>query len=96
MSEQNQAMFYRPTLLERLWRKAGYCYHVGDDPEGSDLLQGWMRTDMRMHFGWADRLRLLLTGNLFIACIVTTDTPSPTICNSRMDWKIVHPGGNWR
>ncbi len=90
------AMYHMPSLRERFWRKIGYNYHRGDEPEGADVLAGWMRTDMYLHFGLCDRLRLLLTGKLFIASIVSTDTPSPTICKSRMDWGIVAPGGNWR
>ena len=91
----NNAMYHMPSLRERFWRKIGYTYHLGDEPEGADVLPGWMRTDMRLHFGWADRLRLLLTGRLFIASIVSTDTPSPSVCKSRMDWRIVAPGGDW-
>ena len=89
------AMYAAPTLGQRFWRRAGYAYHLGDEPEGADLLPGWIRTDMHLHFGWADRLRLLLTGKLFVASIVSTDTPSPTVCKSRLDWLIVSPGGDW-
>lgn len=55
-----------------------------------------MKIDMHMHFGIVDRLRILLSGKLFIASIVSTDTPSPMICKSRMDWRIMQPGEKWR
>ncbi len=92
MTEQSQAFYAVPTWSERFWRKIGYVYHLGDEPEGTDALTGWMRTDMSMHFSWPDRIRLLLTGKLFIASVVHTDTPSPAICKSRMDWRIIMPG----
>ena len=55
----NEAMYRVPTWRERLWRRLGYRYHLGEDPEGVDALAGWMCTESRMHFGVADRLRLL-------------------------------------
>ncbi|MBB3396839.1 hypothetical protein [Rhizobium sp. BK060] len=86
------AMFHKPTLKERLLRKAGFRYHLGDEPEGIEQLKGWMRTDIRLDFSLADRLRLLLTGRLFVASIVHTDTPSASVCKSRVDWRIFAPG----
>jgi len=84
----NQAFFHVPTLAERIRRRLGFRYHLGDEPEGCEPLQGWMRTDIRLRFGLADRLRLLATGRLFISSIVHTDTPSPDVCKSRVDWAI--------
>jgi hypothetical protein len=55
-----------------------------------------MKTDINFHFGWADRVRLLVSGRLFVASIVSTDTPSPMACKSRMDWHILRPGEPWR
>ena len=77
------------SLRERFWRRIGYRYHLGDEPEGADALAGWVRTDTRLHFGWCDRLRLLLTGKLLVVSIVRMDVPLPTVCKSRMDWRIV-------
>jgi len=98
MSEanNNESMFHAPTLIERFWRKAGYRYHLGEEPECEDVMNGWICTDVRFHFVWADRLRLLLSGRLFIANIVTTDTPTPSVTKTRTDWRIVEPGGDWR
>ena len=93
---QNECLEHKPTLQTRWWRMIGYRYQMGVEPEGSDALSGWMRSDIRLHFGWRDRLRLLLTGKLFISSIVMTDTPSPTICKSRVDWRIIETGGDWR
>ena len=88
----NGEMIHIQTFRERMWRKLGFRYHLGDEPEGAEVLQGWMRTDMRLDFSLADRLRLLITGRLFIASIVHTDSPSPDICKSRIDWRIYAPG----
>lgn len=89
---QNQACYAVPTFAQKFWRALGFRYHLGVEPPEAETLPGWMRTDMRVHFGWADRLRLLISGKLFIASIVSTDTPSPMICKSRMDWRILNPG----
>lgn len=88
----HEAMFHNPTLSERFWRSLGFRYHLGDEPEGADSLEGWMRTDIRLEFSIVDRLRLLLTGRLLVASIVHTDTPSASICKSRVDWRISAPG----
>jgi hypothetical protein len=84
--------YYVPTRRERFWRAMGFRYHHNDDPPGADLLPGWMQTNMRLHFGWTDRFRLLLSGRLNIASVVHFDTPSPSNCKSRMDWHILPPG----
>jgi len=88
----DQAMFHRPTLRERFWKKLGFRYHLGEEPAGIEALSGWMRTDIRLSFSVLDRLRLLFIGRLFVASIVHTDTPLPGICKSRVDWRIAAPG----
>jgi hypothetical protein len=95
MSEpQNLAMIYVPTLSDRFWRALGFRYHLGPDPEGTDTLPGWTCTEIGLDFGIADRLRLLLTGRLRLRSILMTDTPSGTVCKTRLDWRILHPGGD--
>jgi hypothetical protein len=89
---QNFAMISTPTLTQRFWRWAGFRYHLGDDPEGIDGMIGWMKTDIHLHFGWADRLRLALSGKLFVASVLHYDTPSPMTCKSRVDYWILQPG----
>jgi hypothetical protein len=93
MSDVTDGAFYSvPTLRQRFWRAMGFRYHHSDDPPDADLLQGWMCTDMGLHFGLLDRLRLLVSGRLRISSIVHMDTPSPNVCKSRMDWHIIAPG----
>ena len=92
----SQAMYSAPTLRQRFWRAAGFRYHLGEEPPESDILPGWLRTDIGLHFGIMDRLRLLISGKLFIASMVHTDTPSPVVCKSRMDWHIKAPGDDFR
>jgi hypothetical protein len=55
-------------------------------------LPGWIRTDIRLDFGWPDRLRLLLTGKLRLSSIVACETPDVGVTKSRLDWRIVAPG----
>lgn len=88
----NFAAVHKPTLSERFWRALGFRYHLGEDPEGVDSLEGWTRTDMRLEFSIADRCRLLMTGRLFIAYISHYNAPAPSIVKSRMDWQIRAPG----
>lgn len=88
---ENSAFIHIPTPRERFWRKLGFRYHMGDEPEGIETLTGWMRTDIRLHFSLADRLRLLISGRLVVASIVHTDTPSASICKSRVDYRIEDP-----
>jgi hypothetical protein len=92
MSHAGFAMHHVPTLSERMWRALGFRYHYGEEPEGIDKLEGWMRTETRMRFGFLDRLRLLLTGHLHISLTQHT----PVQCDysiNRVDWQIVPFGG---
>lgn len=88
---ENFASIHVPTFRERFWRTLGFRYHLGEEPQGAETLTGWMRTDIRLHFSFADRLRLLVSGRLFVASIVHTDTPSASICKSRVDFRIENP-----
>lgn len=92
MTVENGCAVYVPTLREKLFRWLGYRYHLGEEPEGTEALEGWMRTDMRIHFDWRDRVLLLLTGKLSISSIASFDAPSPSIVKTRMDWQIIEPG----
>lgn len=87
----DQAFHAVPTIAQRLWRKLGYRYHLGDDPADIDTLPGWMCTESMMHFGIADRLRLLLTGRLRIS--IKHHMPvQPEFSKNRFDWMIYAPG----
>jgi hypothetical protein len=89
----NHGCYYSPpTLNQRFWRAMGFCYHYGEEPADCEALSGCMMTDIRLHFSFLDRLRLLLTGRLYVASIVRTDSPSPTVCKSRVDFRIYMPG----
>lgn len=91
MTAENGYMTYIPTRRERLWRSLGYRYHLGAEPGDVDALTGWMCTESKMHFGIADRLRLLLTGKLRIS--IKHHMPvQPDFSKNRFDWEIVAPG----
>jgi len=86
-TEKDGAFEHVPTLSQRTWRALGFRYHHGEEPEGFELLDGWMCTDTRMQFGILDRLRLLLTGRLYIRLVQHT----PVQCDysmNRIDWRI--------
>lgn len=98
MDDATQTGFYMtrtPTLSERFWRRAGFRYHLGDEPEGTDGMPGWMCHGVRMKFGIVDRLRLLLTGRLHVKSVMHTDVPSANVVKTRIDWEIIRPGGDW-
>lgn len=87
----NTAMEYGPTFADRLWRGLGYHYHLGDEPNDIDGMPGWMRHEVRLHFGFWDRVRLLLTGKLHVVSVIYTDVPSPNVVKTRIDWQINRP-----
>lgn len=93
MSEHVEAGYvtYKSTAVERFWRALGFRYHLGDEPDGIDGLEGWMCTKTWLHFSFADRLRLLMTGRLHITLVQHL----PVRCDwakNRLDWQIKHPG----
>lgn len=80
-----------PSRTARFWRAVGFRYHLGDSPDDVDALPGWMVTETRMHFGVFDRLRLLMTGRLYIR--LTQHLPVECeFSRNRLDWHIKHPG----
>lgn len=90
MTAENGAMYHIPTMRERLVRRIGYRYHLGDEPTGVDAMPGWMVTETRLHFGWADRLRLLLSGRLHMRLV--QHTTAQVEARNRFDWQILAPG----
>lgn len=91
MAVENGAMYHVPTLRERAWRRLGFRYHLGVDPEGIDTLPGWMCTENRLDFSMADRLRILISGRLRIS--IKHHMPvQPDFSKNRLDWYILQPG----
>jgi hypothetical protein len=82
---------YTPTLAQKMWRLLGFRYHLGEEPEGADNMQGWMCTETRLNFGLADRVRLLLTGRLHMRLVQHTTVQVENTKN-RFDWQILAPG----
>lgn len=91
MTVENGAMYHVPTWRQRLWRRIGYRYHLGAEPENVEQLKGWMCTETRLHFGLADRLRLFLTGRLHMRLVQYTEVQVEGTKN-RFDWHILAPG----
>lgn len=88
---QNGAFYHATTLRERMWRRLGYRYHLGRDPDGIEGMSGWMVTETRLHFGLADRLRLLFSGRLYMRLTQHT-TVQVEGTKNRFDWQIIPPG----
>lgn len=58
-----EAMVYKPTLLERLWRRLGYRYAYAEMPEEWEQAVPYPRLqELYIKFGWDDRLRILFSG----------------------------------
>lgn len=85
---------YVPTWRERFWRKLGFRFHLGDEPEKPvpDPFVGWMQNKCSFHFGCGARLLLLITGRLEVTTTFDLDTPSPDKIRTRLDWQIKAPG----
>lgn len=64
MTENAFALEHRPTWRERLAKRLGFRFMLGDEPVGTDGWEGWARTNLRMHFSIADRVRILISGRL--------------------------------
>lgn len=88
---KNGYVTYSPTLAERIWRRLGFRYHIGEEPEDIEQLKGWMCTETRMRFGFADRLRLLLSGRLHIRLVQHLPVECEFSKNC-VDWEIKAPG----
>ena len=83
---------HKPSLALRFWRRLGFRYHLGEDPKDTDKMEGWMCTETRMQFSLPDRIRILLSGRLYIRLVQHT----PVRCDyskNRLDWHIEPPGG---
>lgn len=90
--EQDAMGYYRVrTLSERIWRRLGFRYHLGDEPQEVEDMNGWMMSTVNFDFGLADRLRLLLTGRLR-AKLVQHTTVQCAESKNRLDWQILAPG----
>jgi hypothetical protein len=72
-------MVYRPTLMQRLWRRLGFGRRWNEalfdwrsaDPQPGDwFAPGVLTTRTVVHIDWRDRLRILVSGR----CEVTTYT----------------------
>lgn len=84
------AYFRLPTWRERVARLLGYRFHLGGEPDGTDPLNGWMKTEVRLNFSFGDRLRLLATGRLRVHVVQYMDV-QPSVIMNRIDWQIGAP-----
>lgn len=89
----------RVPLRVRFWRILGFKYHMGLDPEEiwkNEEFTGFGYTNIRLHFSFSDRLRLLLTGRLHIGLqqYETLGRPVKHFHN-RISWCIIAPRGDW-
>lgn len=86
------AIEYQPTRRERFWRALGFRYHLTDLPDGIDKeFPGWMMTKSFIQFSFRDRLRLLLTGRLFLDTRHATNVQVDS-AKSALSFRIAAPG----
>ena len=91
----NLCQMYKPSRVERFWRKAGFTTAHAELPEGIEATHpGWMMTNTRMHFSFGDRLRLLLTGRLHLTLRQATSQEVDEAV-SAMSHRILYPGESW-
>jgi hypothetical protein len=64
---------FKPTI----WHRLGFGECSAPRPDSEETLEGyapsWFIVGTRIHLGWQDRLRMLITGNLMVECAVKTD-----------------------
>ena len=96
MNEQveNGAVSFQPDFAWKLRRWFGFRYHLGNEPEGAENMPGWFVTTTRFQFTLADRLRLLISGRLYVRHTSHADAKLDTVKN-RMDWQILAPREQW-
>ena len=86
------AMINRPTIRERFWRALGFRYHLVDLPHDIEQkLPGWMMTRSLIAFSLSDRVRLLLTGRLYLDLRQASDV-SVSEVHSALSFRIGAPG----
>jgi len=91
---ENGCMVYKPTLVERFWRWAGYRYHLQELPEDSNNMPGWAMTHIRVNFSLADRLRLLISGRVQFDVRQAMSAEVESVI-SATSISIRQPGLNW-
>ena len=93
MNSEASYQIYKPTLRQRFFRWLGFRYHRVDLPDNIEAtMPGWMMTTCRVHFDFADRLRLLLTGKLHIDIRQATSQQVDSAVNTT-SFEIIPP---WR
>lgn len=65
----------KPSLLRRIAGALGFTQHFGPEPEGIETLPGWARSDVRVGLSIGDRLRLLVSGRLYLTVTHYIDRP---------------------
>lgn len=75
MSATNEAGFVLPrkTIWNRLGFRHGHAPRGEQDSELPGWAPGWLVTDTRIHLGWSDRLRVLISGKLHVESFTKTD-----------------------
>lgn len=86
----NFASIYRPTFAERVAKRLGFNFRLGEEPDGVDAYPGWARTELRLDFSLMDRLRLLVTGRLRVSLTHYTDKQFDTM-KTRTDLRFPAP-----
>lgn len=74
MPATNMTHKAKPTLLDRLFRKMGFCYRLASLPDDvEDTHPHWCSTHAKFQFGFWDRILLLFTGRLTVEIEMATE-----------------------
>ncbi len=82
---------YKPTKAERFWRWLGYRTRVPAFPEDAPELSGWIMSHIRVQISLADRLRILLSGNVKVR-IETRTSARVDHAISASSFEVCRPG----
>jgi hypothetical protein len=90
MTHEAFAMEHRPTIGERLARRLGFRFSLGEEPGYTEGFEGWARTTVRFQFTFLDRLRILASGRLNVDLTHYADKKFDQM-RTRTDFRILAP-----
>ncbi len=74
-------LVYRPTLLERFWRRVGYgtisIPEFAESAVGEIPNPGWCRSEIKLHLSFWHRLLVLFTGRINVTNTIEFKNGNP-------------------
>lgn len=88
--EQAFAQEYRPTFVQRVWRRLGFGFAHLPYPREADEEHGHVSSDIIAVLDWRDRLRTLVSGRVNVRLSLLTTAPV-TVLKSESAVKVLPP-----